>query len=134
MSISGKFIIAILALLLSAHPGLRAQEYASPVARLQDGKAPGLKVKLLSTVGETQTYILIFTKGDELVAGLTEFSRKHNVKSAHYTGIGDATSIKAGWFNYNRKQFKIIPIDTAEVTSFIGDIAWYKGTRLRIPT
>ena len=107
--------------------GLKAQEYADPTKKLENGKAPGLKVKLLSTVGPTKTYILIFAKGDEVVAGLTEFAKVHNIKSGHYTGIGDALTIKAGWFDYSLKKFKVIPIDTAEVTSFVGDIAWYKG-------
>lgn len=106
---------------------LQAQEYADPTKTLENGKAPGLKVKLLSTSGPTKTYILIFAKGDEVVAGLTEFAKINNIKSGHYTGIGDALSVKAGWFDYKQKKFKIIPIDTAEVTSFIGDIAWYKG-------
>lgn len=106
---------------------LLAQEYADPTKTPEKGKAPGLKVKLLSTTGKTKTYILIFSKGDEVVAGLTKFAKTNNIKSGHYTGIGDALSAKAGWFDYTRKKFKIIPIDTAEVASFAGDIAWYKG-------
>jgi uncharacterized protein len=107
--------------------GLHAQEYADPSKTLENGKAPGLKVKLLSTAGGTKTYMLIFAKGDEVVAGLTEFAKINNIKSGHYTGFGDALSVKAGWFDYKKKNFKIISIDTAEVTSFTGDIAWYKG-------
>lgn len=119
--------IAIVALAATIHSSLQAQEYADPTKVLEDGRAPGLKVKQLSSNGNTKTYILIFTKGDEVVAGLTEFARKNNIKSGFYNGIGDALAIKAGWFDYNRKQFKVIPIDTAEVTSFSGDIAWYNG-------
>jgi len=119
---------ATLALTMFLFSALQAQEYADPTKTLENGKAPGLKVKLLSTASKTKTYILIFTKGDEVVAGLTEFAKTNNIKSGHYTGIGDALSAKAGWFDYNRKKFKIIPIDTAEVTSFTGDIAWYKGS------
>ena len=106
---------------------LYAQEYADPTKTLENGKAPGLKVKVLSAAGGTKTYILIFSKGDEVVAGITEFAKTKNIKSGHYTGIGDALSAKAGWFDYQKKKFKIITIDTAEVTSFTGDIAWYKG-------
>lgn len=61
------------------------------------------------------------------MAGLTEFAQKNQIESGYYRGIGDALSAKAGWFDYNRKKFKVIPIDTAEVSSFTGDIAWYKG-------
>lgn len=123
--LSGPVLFIIFTMFLYAD--LHAQEYADPTKKLENGKAPGLKVKMLSTAGEIKTYILIFAKGDEVVAGLTEFAKSNHIKSGHYTGIGDALSIKAGWFDYNKKKFKIISIDTAEVTSFTGDIAWYKG-------
>ncbi len=119
--------ILIVLLTMAFQITVNAQEYADPTKILEEGKAPGLKVKLLSTVGNAKTYILIFAKGDEVVSGLTEFAGKNKIKSGHYTGLGDALSIKAGWFDYKRKQFRIIPIDTAEVSSFIGDISWYKG-------
>jgi uncharacterized protein len=105
-----------------------AQEYVSPTKPAQTGKAPGMKVKLLdSSASGTKTYAVIFGKGDEVVSGLTEFAQRYGVKSAHYKGLGDATGIKVGWYDYGRKQFKVIPIDTAEVTSLIGDVAVYNG-------
>ena len=125
-----KFILKIagsLLITLAMQNTLLAQEYADPTKVLENGKASGLKVKLLSTAGNAKTYMLIFAKGDELVAGLTEFAKKNNIKSGHYTGIGDMLTAKAGWFDYGLKKFKIIPIDTAEVTSFTGDVAWYNG-------
>ena len=106
---------------------VKAQQYVSPTKPVELGKAPKMKVKLLSTNGQTKTYMVIFSKGDEVVSGLTEFAQKYNVKSAHYTAIGDAISAKAGWYDYKRKEFKVIPIDTAEITSFIGDIATFNG-------
>jgi len=120
-------LIIVVALSIYFNENTYAQEYADPTKVLEAGKAPGLKVKLLSSNGNTKTYMLIFAKGDEVVAGLTEFARTEHVKSGHYTGIGDALSAKAGWFDYSRKKFKIIPIDTAEVSAFSGDIAWFKG-------
>ena len=107
---------------------LTAQEYVSPTQPAQTGKSPGVKVKLLSTNGETKTYVLIFSPGDELRSGLTEFAQKYNVTSAHYTAIGDASSVKMGWYDYNRKMFKVIPInEPTEVSSLIGDIAIFNG-------
>ncbi|CAM4307634.1 hypothetical protein SAMN06265348_110256 [Pedobacter westerhofensis] len=104
-----------------------AQEYVSPIKPAETGKAPGMKVKLLSTAGETKTYMLVFAHGDEVVSGLTEFAQKYNVKSAHYKGVGDAVSAKAGFYDYARKQFKVIRVDTSEITSFIGDVALFNG-------
>jgi predicted DNA-binding protein with PD1-like motif len=108
----------------------QAQEYVSPAGGkpVEPGKAPGMKSKLLSTNGQTQTYVLVFAKGDEVMSGLTDFARQHNIKSAHYQAIGDALSAKIGVYDYSRKQFKVIPItDPVEVTSLTGDIALLNG-------
>lgn len=95
---------------------------------VQLGKAPNMKVKLLSTSGQVKTYVLVFSKGDEIVSGLTEFAQQYNVKSAHYQAIGDALSAKVGVFDYGRKAFKVIPFtDPIEVTSLTGDVAIYNG-------
>jgi predicted DNA-binding protein with PD1-like motif len=104
---------------------VQAQEYQSTITSVEAGKAPGMKVKLLSMAGEAKTYAVIFSKGDEVVSGLTEFAKEYNVKSAHYQAIGEALHIEVGCFDYQRKEFLVIPIDSAEVTSFIGNIAWY---------
>lgn len=101
------------------------QEYRSPATPVETGKAPGMKVKLLSSVNDVKTYAVIFSKGDEVVSGLTEFAQQYNVISGHYQGIGDALHVEAGWFDYQRKEFLVIPMDTIEITSFTGDIAWY---------
>ena len=74
-----------------------------------------------------KTYVLIFSPGDEVRSGLNEFAQKYHVKSAHYTAIGDVFSGKVGFFDYERKMFKVIPIDTSEIASFIGNIAIFNG-------
>jgi len=91
-------------------------------------KSPGVKVKLLDSSANKKIYVLIFSKGDEVVSGLTEFALKYGVKSAHYSAIGDATSAKVGWYDYQRKMFKVIAISSpAEITSLVGDIAMFNG-------
>lgn len=127
-----KYLAATALLVVGSALAARAQttEYISLTTSkpVQLGKAPGLKVKLLSTSGPVKTYVLIFAKGDEIVSGLTEFAQKYNVKSAHYQAIGDALSAKVGVFDYDRKAFKVIPFpDPIEVTSLTGDIAVYNG-------
>ena len=104
-----------------------AQEFVSPSQAVAIGKSPGLKVKLLDSVGQTKTYVLVFSPGDEVRSGLTEFAQKYDVKSAHYTAIGDVFSAKVGFFDYGHKMFKVIPLDTSEITSFIGNIAIFNG-------
>jgi uncharacterized protein len=104
-----------------------AQEYVLPTQPVETGKAPGVKVKLLSTNGEVKTYVLVFSPGDEVRSGLNDFAHNYGVKSAYFSGIGDVISAKVGFFDYERKMFRIIPIDTSEITSFSGNIAIFNG-------
>ena len=105
-----------------------AQDYVSPTRPAQTGRSPGVRVKLISDSGATRTYIMIFSPGDEIMSGLNEFAQKYNVKSAHFKAIGDAVTAKVGWYDQNKKMFKVISINTpAEITSIIGDIAISNG-------
>jgi len=108
-----------------------AQKYISPTQPVETGKAPGVKIKLLSTNGRTKNYVLIFARGDEIRSGLTEFAQKYNVTTAHFSAIGDATSVKFGFFDYDRKMFKLIPIgEPSEVSSLNGNIAMLSGKQV----
>jgi len=116
--------MAVLGLLVTAC----SQGYVSPTLPVETGKAPGVKVRLLSSNGQTKTYVLVFAMGDEVRSGLTEFAQKHFVETAHFTAIGDATSAKFGFFDYDRKMFKVIPIsEPSEVSSLNGNIALLNG-------
>lgn len=125
MKVNYRNLVLALLVTIAFQISAQAQEYRSATKYGEPGKAPGMKVKLLSQVGDVKTYVIILSKGDEAVSGLTEFAQKYNVKSAHYQAIGDALSLEVGWFDYDRKQFLVLPIELAEITSFTGDIAWY---------
>jgi predicted DNA-binding protein with PD1-like motif len=102
--------------------------WISPSHPIATGKAPGMKVQLLSENGRQKTYAVIFSRGDEAFSGLTDFARQYNVTAAHFTAIGALRSAKLAWFNPARKQYKQIPIDgQVEVVSMVGDIALYNG-------
>ena len=105
-----------------------AQEYISPTTPPITGRSPGVKVKLLSTNDSTKTYALIFAKGDEVMSGLKEFAVKYHVKSAHFNGIGDASSVKFGWYDISKKMFKVMRLNEfVEITSLVGDITIYNN-------
>lgn len=127
--LSWKF--AIVGILASVAFSAHAQEYVTPTDPPQPGKAPGAKVRLLSTNGATKNYIMVLSPGDELMSGLAAFAEQYQVKYAHYTGFGDATSAKFGWFEASRKMFKSVPVnEPSEVTSMTGDISLYKNKTL----
>lgn len=120
------FLSLVITVSLAINAGAQ-DEYISPVKPAETGKSPGVKTQLLSK-GTADTYLLVFSKGDEVVSGLTEFALKYNVKSAHYTAVGDASSAKVGWYDSSRKMFKVIPIpEPSEITSLTGDIAVFNG-------
>jgi len=122
-----KLTISLLFLLCVSSAAF-TQDYIAPTTPPKPGKAPGVKVKLLSTNGQTKNYVLVFATGDELRTGLTEFAKKYAVKSAHYSAIGDASTVTVGWYDEQKKMFKVIPInEAAEVTNLTGNIAIYNG-------
>jgi predicted DNA-binding protein with PD1-like motif len=118
-----KFMFAF-ALAYSVACHADAQEYVSPTRAAQIGRSPGVKVKMITDKGDVKTYALIFSAGDEVLSGLTEFAINYHVKSAHFTGIGDARTSKFGWYDESKKLFRVNQLDSfAEITSLIGDIA-----------
>lgn len=105
-----------------------AQSYVAPTKAAEKGRSPGVKVKLISGQGATKTYAIIFAPGDEIMSGLNEFAAKYHVASAHFTAIGDVENAKVGWYDKQRKMFKVNAIgQPCEVTSLTGDVAIYNG-------
>jgi predicted DNA-binding protein with PD1-like motif len=123
--------LAMAALLASAALSAHAQEYITPTNQPLPGKAPGAKVRLLSTNGQTKNYLMVLSPGDELMSGIAAFAVQYHAKYAHYMGFGDATSAKLGWFDAGRKMFKSVTVnEPSEVTSMSGDISLYNDKPL----
>jgi predicted DNA-binding protein with PD1-like motif len=102
--------------------------YVSPSHPIQRGRAPGMKVKLISSANGTKQYAVIFAKGDEAFSGLVDFAYKYHVTSGHFTAIGALSSVVLAWFDPQRKMYREIPInEQLEVASMIGDFALYQG-------
>ena len=71
------------------------------------GEAPGVTWKLLSDIGGRQTYAVVFKIGDEIATGLLAFARAHDVKAAHFTGLGAAQEVKVAWYELDRKEYSV---------------------------
>ncbi len=83
-----------------------------------------MQAKLLNADNREKTYVLIFDTGEEVVSGLLEFARKNRLAGSHFTAIGALHDVTVGYFNWNKKDYKKIPIgEQVEVLSLIGDIA-----------
>lgn len=74
--------------------------------------------------GPQRTFALAFVTGDEVVAGLREFMQQQNISAAQFTGLGALSDAALGYFVWERKEYKRIPIhEQVEAVSLIGNVA-----------
>jgi len=85
-------------------------------------------VKVLTTGKGPTEYAVIFRNGDDPYAGLTQFAAQYQIQSAHLTAIGAFRDVHLGFYDPQKKMYRLIPIDTqVEVVSLVGDIAQLDG-------
>ncbi len=111
---------ATLAAQVSDLPG----NYTRPGAPIAKGLAPGIQAKLLDGgPGGSRSYALIFSKGDEVMSGLTDWAQQEKIVGGHLTAIGAFSSALFGWFDESHRAYRHIPIDRqAECISLIGNV------------
>jgi uncharacterized protein len=111
---------------------LRSSEGGAPVVRwikpsetTPRGKAPGARVRLLTTRPDgTRTHVIVLSPGDELWTALAIFAKTHKVVSAQFSAIGAVRDPEVAWFDPDRKEYKGMTLrEQMEVLMFSGDIA-----------
>jgi hypothetical protein len=81
-----------------------------------------MKAKLIHEDGE-RTFALVFETGDEVGAGLLAFARERSLRASHFSGIGAFSDIILGFFDWERKDYRRIPVaEQVEVLALLGDI------------
>jgi predicted DNA-binding protein with PD1-like motif len=125
--------LIFVALMLADGPGVTAQQakpqpptpegYVPRGTRPGKGLAPGLRVTDLGK--GARTYRVNFTKGDEILSGLTEFAEKYQIKNGHFTALGAINKGLFGWTDVERGigQKKIPLNEEAEIVSLMGSIS-----------
>jgi predicted DNA-binding protein with PD1-like motif len=87
-----------------------------------------MKTQLIHEQHGEKTFVIVFAKGDEVVAGLQQFAEGHRVTAAHFTAVGAFRDVVLGYFERERKDYKRIPLhEQVEVLSLIGNIALADG-------
>ena len=87
-----------------------------------------MKSKLLHDHHGQKTFALIFDHGDEVVSNLLDFARLHKIHAAQVSAIGAFEKVTLGYFEWNHKDYKKIPVhEQVEVLSLLGDIAEKDG-------
>lgn len=83
-----------------------------------------MKGKLLNRAGEGTTYALVFETGDEAIGGLERFAQEKRLAGSHFTAIGTFSDAVIAWFDWQKKDYKKIPVrEQVEVLVLAGDIA-----------
>jgi hypothetical protein len=125
------FLIALTACVTvcySAAGQLPDDLYISPSRPVPTGKAPGVQAKLVKDTPEEKIYAVIFSKGDEVLSGLTDFAIEHKIEDAHFTAIGAVSGGTLAWLDLTKKIYHRIPVtEQDEVLSLIGDVATFNG-------
>src|SRR5205823_432394 len=88
-----------------------------------------MRWKLLDR-GPPATYAVILAHGDEAIGALQQFVREQQIDAAALTAIGAFERAVIGYFEWDRKDYKRIPVDQqVEVLSLLGDVAEAEGKR-----
>jgi predicted DNA-binding protein with PD1-like motif len=102
--------------------GRRAGRRGPGAGGLPEGDAMKV-IEIHEEVGE-QTFVLVFETGDEVMGGLSAFAREKSLASSRFTAIGAFRSVALGYFDWEKKEYKKIPVEEqVEVLSLVGDVA-----------
>ena len=121
-------VLAFASLSCAAHsepgPSAPVVRWLKPSETASQGRAPGAKVRLLTTQSDgTRTYVLVLYQGDQVQAAIAAFANDHHVVDAHFSAIGAVRDPEVAWFDESRKQFKAMSLhEQMEVLTLSGDI------------
>lgn len=95
--------------------------------KISTENAPGMKVKKLGNSDGVQHFVIIFSKGDEVLSGVARFAKEYDIKSASFQGIGAAQEAELAWYDLDLREYQGRNFFDMEITSLNGNISWYDG-------
>ena len=77
---------------------------------------------------DNNQYILRFDRGEEMVAGLVDFCREHQITAGSFTIIGAVSEVILSYYNIESKKYEDRNIvEDLEITGIIGNVAKLNG-------
>jgi uncharacterized protein len=87
-----------------------------------------VRSRLIHESSGQRTFVLVMDAGDEAVGELTRFAERQRLSAAHFTAIGAFSEATVSWFDYDRREYKKIPVPRqVEVLMLAGDVALQDG-------
>jgi predicted DNA-binding protein with PD1-like motif len=90
---------------------------------------PGARVKLIGESGGVRRYQLVLEPHAEIMATVSDFILRNQIKAAHFVGLGACSDATIGYYDpatrdYRRTQYT----QQMEIVSLVGDAAPTKGS------
>ncbi len=83
-----------------------------------------MRSKLVWEDAGERTFVLVLDAGEEAFSAIAAFAAREGLQAASLTAIGAFERATVGWFDFDTKDYRPIPVDEqCEVLSLIGDIA-----------
>ncbi|MDT8304363.1 MAG: DNA-binding protein [Anaerolineae bacterium] len=87
-----------------------------------------MKSKLIDDQHGRKSFVMLFDKGEEFIAGLETFADDQELNASHFTAIGAFSVVTLGYFDRETMSYKEIPVhEQVEVLSLIGNITLNKS-------
>lgn len=83
-----------------------------------------MQSRLIHETDGQQTYAVVLSAGDEVMACLKAFAAEKRLSAASFKAIGALERAELSFFHWDTKEYSAIPVDEqVEVASFTGDVA-----------
>ncbi|GEN76643.1 PPC domain-containing DNA-binding protein [Chryseobacterium hagamense] len=69
-------------------------------------------------------YLMVLRQGDDVLAHIGDLAKKENIPSAGFTGIGFASEVTFGFYDFQAKKFNPKTFSKVEMGSLTGSVAW----------
>lgn len=69
-------------------------------------------------------YLMVLRHGDDVIANIENLAKSEKIPSASFTGIGFASDVTFGFYDFNAKKFDPKTFNKVEMGSLTGSIAW----------
>lgn len=78
-------------------------------------------------------YLMVLRQGDDVISNIENLAKTENIPSASFTGIGFASEVTFGFYDFNAKKFNPKTFSKVEMGSLTGSIAWNeKGPSIHV--
>jgi predicted DNA-binding protein with PD1-like motif len=69
-------------------------------------------------------YLMVLREGDNVISSIENLVREQQIPSGNFTGIGFASEVTFGFFDFNTKKFNPKTFNKVEMGNLTGSIAW----------